>query len=79
MTNTATTARTIVTVEQAAELNELFLTWHKANYPDATDVERTRALRHCDWQSCEASAFEACKAVMNRDLALKARRAWAAM
>lgn len=60
-TAAATIVRTTVSVDQAAELNELFLAWHQFHSPDASSVYRLRALRAADLQSTPATMFDTFK------------------
>lgn len=57
------TAREYVTVEQAAELNELFLAWHQFHSPDASEVDRRRALRAADLASTRVHQYEGFKLI----------------
>lgn len=60
---TVTAAREYVTVDQAAELNELFLAWHAFHSPDASEVDRRRALRAADLASTRVHQYEGFKLI----------------
>lgn len=61
--------RTIVTVEQAAELNELYTAWILKRNPEITPVDLTVRLRSANWQSCPPELFGQAKEMLEAWLA----------